>query len=241
MHMLDRIINRIVVLLGSRLQRAEAGIAAATLPAFAAPAPGLVIRTPRDISNPGLIRFGRDVKIGPNSVLKATTDFPGGWLKHPAGKHVSQTFSPSITFGDRVTATATLQVVAFERVVIEDDVMFASNVYVSDGQHGRGRGDVPYKYQGIDGVSPVTIGKGSWIGQNVVVLPGTSIGEYSVIGANSVVAGNIPPRSVAVGTPARVVRSWDEATSSWIRPDEVTPVNREPRAVAAAAPGGEGK
>ena len=217
MKTLDKLMNRLAVTVGARLQRAESGVAAGTLPEFAAPAPGLVIRTPRDIGNPQLIRFGRDVKIGPNSVIKATTSFPGSWLRHPEGKHRAQEFNPTIVFGDRVTATWALQVVAFERIEIEDDVMFAGNIYVSDGQHGTARGDVPYKYQGIENVKPVKIGRGSWIGQNVVILPGVTIGEGAVIGANSVVGSDVPPRSLAVGAPARVVKTWDHASSSWVR------------------------
>jgi serine acetyltransferase len=218
MNQLDRLANRLVVALGAHLQRAESRIASATLPAFAGPAPGLVIRLPREIVNPDLIHFGRDVKIGPNSVIKATTRFPGKWLEHPEGEHVSQEFSPEISIGDRVTATSALQLVAFERITIEDDVMFAGNIYVSDGQHGRSEGDRPYKFQGIEGVAPIKIGRGSWIGQNVVVLPGATIGEHCVIGANSLVSGYIPPGSMAVGTPARVVRQWDALSSSWRRP-----------------------
>jgi acetyltransferase-like isoleucine patch superfamily enzyme len=220
MSTIQRIIKRLTVAVGSRLQSVESAGAASTLPKFAAPAPGLVIRTPRDIGNPQLIRFGRNVKIGPNSVVKATTRFPGSWLRHPEERHLSQEFSPAITFGDRVTATWALQVVAFERITIEDDVMFAGNIYISDGQHGTNRGDVPYKYQGIEGISPVTIGKGSWIGQNVVILPGVTIGENAIIGANSVVSSSVPARSLAVGAPARVVKSWDTATSSWKRAAE---------------------
>jgi acetyltransferase-like isoleucine patch superfamily enzyme len=216
MDLLDRLTNGLFIWLGQSIQSVEPGVAARTLPRFATPAHGLVIRLPRDIVNPHLIRFGRDTKIGPNSVLKATTGYPGRWLQHPEGRHVAQTFTPLIVFGDRVTATSSLQVVAFERIVIEDDVMFAGNIYVSDGQHGRTRGDRPYKFQGIEGVSPVRIGRGSWIGQNVVILPGSDIGELSIIGANSVVSGTVPPRSLAVGAPARVVRTWDPNREAWI-------------------------
>jgi acetyltransferase-like isoleucine patch superfamily enzyme len=55
---------------------------------------------------------------------------------------------------------------------------------------------------------PVTIGDGSWIGYGSVVLPGASIGDHVVIGANSVVTGEIPSYSVAVGSPAKVIRRY---------------------------------
>ena len=54
---------------------------------------------------------------------------------------------------------------------------------------------------------PVRIGDNVWLGVRVIVLPGVSIGDGSVIGAGSVVTDDIPPRSLAVGAPARVIRS----------------------------------
>ena len=121
--------------------------------------------------------------------------------------------------GQRVTATASLQIVAFARVTVEDDVMFAANVFVCDATHSAERGDVPYKYQGMTEPVPIRIGHGSWIGQNVVITPGVSIGAQCVVGANSVVTASIPDHSVAIGVPARVVRSWDPSTGRWRRPD----------------------
>ena len=61
------------------------------------------------------------------------------------------------------------------------------------------------------------IGKNSWIGSGAIILPGSKIGDHVVIGANSVVTGEIPSYSVAVGSPARVVRQYDG--TSWERPE----------------------
>ena len=51
------------------------------------------------------------------------------------------------------------------------------------------------------------IGDGSWLGHGTVVLPGAQIGRHGVVGANSVVTGDVPDFSVAAGAPARVIRS----------------------------------
>lgn len=194
---------------------AGGGAPEAALPRFATPAEGFVMQPPRTIAHPERIHLGRDVKLGPDSVLKANVRYPGSWLRHPDGAHVEQAFDPVIRIGDRVTATAALQVVAFTSVTIEDDVLFAANVFVADGTHAMTRGDVPYKYQGIGPVAPVRIGRGSWIGQNVVIMPGTEIGELCVVGANSVVTKSLPARSVAVGAPARVVKCWSDEDGAW--------------------------
>lgn len=186
-----------------------------TLPVFATRADGFEMHRPRTITNPAAIHLGTAVKLGAGSELKANTSFPGGWMRHPDGRHVSQTFQPVIRIGDRVTATGGLHVVAFKEIIIEDDVMFAANIFVSDGMHGTTTAEEPYKYQGITGIAPVRIGRGSWIGQNVVVMPGVTIGELAVIGANSVVTRDVPARTVAVGAPARVVKRWDMTAQAW--------------------------
>lgn len=188
-----------------------------TLPEFASPAPGFEMQLPRSIVNPHAMRIGTGVKLGPGSELKANVRYPGGWLRHPTGEHVGQTFEPSIVIGDRVTATAALHVVAFGEIVIEDDVMFAANVFVADGTHASATGDVPYKYQGITPPQPVRIGRGAWIGQNAVIMPGVTIGELAIVAANSVVNRDVPPRTIAAGSPARHVKRYDLVAQEWLR------------------------
>ncbi|GAB2547825.1 sugar O-acetyltransferase [Brachybacterium huguangmaarense] len=61
--------------------------------------------------------------------------------------------------------------------------------------------------EGWEGAEPITIGDNVWIGGGVIVCPGVTIGEDSVIGAGSVVTRDIPARSLAVGNPARVIRT----------------------------------
>ncbi len=213
--MLNKVFRKIALQLGIALQGVEGGVAQATLPSFATRPRGLVIQLPRQLGNPERIFLGDEVKLGPNSVLRAIQDSPGSWLAHPEGEQVRQRFEAEVHIGHRVTATSALQVVAHERITIEDDVMFASNVFICDGLHSYERGDLPYKYQGIFRIAPIHIGRGSWLGQNVVVMPGVTIGELAVIGANSVVTRDVPRQSVAVGSPARVIRRWDAESERW--------------------------
>ena len=107
---------------------------------------------------------------------------------------------------------------AAESIVLEEHVLLARNVYISD--HGHAYEDIsrPIMAQGISRPAPVRIGRHTWLGQNVVVLPGVTIGEHCVIGANSVVRNSIPAFSVAVGIPARVVKTYNKETSRWDKP-----------------------
>ncbi|EEF62375.1 transferase hexapeptide repeat containing protein [Pedosphaera parvula Ellin514] len=104
---------------------------------------------------------------------------------------------------------------AARQVVLGEHVLLARNVYISDHAHAFEDITIPIMHQGINNIKPVSIGKHTWLGQNVVVLPGVTIGEHCVIGANSVVNSSIPDYSVAVGSPARVVKQYNVATKRW--------------------------
>ena len=104
---------------------------------------------------------------------------------------------------------------AAKQVVIGEHVILARNVYISDHAHAFENIKIPIMDQGINKVAPVSIGRETWLGQNVVVLPGVTIGQHCVVGANSVVNTSIPDFSVAVGAPARVVRQYNHHTGRW--------------------------
>lgn len=65
---------------------------------------------------------------------------------------------------------------------------------------------------GLESADPITIEDNVWLGGGVIVCPGVRIGEGCVVGAGSVVAKDLPPYSLAVGTPARVIRTLDDST-----------------------------
>ena len=188
---------------------------AADLPRFANAPRNLIIELPRRIFEPHCMQLGDDVKIGPGSLLVAQTHYPTETMRHPLDTRAPQRFDPQIIIGNRVTSTGGLTLAAMHKIVIEDDVMLAGNVLISDGLHGFDSIETPYKYQPMGRIAAVIIGRGCWVGQNVVVMPGVSIGEMSIIGANSVVTRNIPARSIAVGAPAHVIKRWDEARGGW--------------------------
>jgi acetyltransferase-like isoleucine patch superfamily enzyme len=187
------------------------------LPRFANTQRHLTIELPRTIVQPQRIFIGDDVWLGPGSMLLAISHFPTlpVWPRgRPATVH--QEFDPKIVIGHRVTATASLTLAAHQEITIEDDVLIAANVNMTDGSHGFEDADEPYKYQPMFRIAPIVIKRGCWIGQNVMIAPGVTVGELSIIGANSVVTRSIPPRSIAVGAPARVIRTWDEVSRRWV-------------------------
>lgn len=88
---------------------------------------------------------------------------------------------------------------------IENDVLTADKVYISDNAHSYEDLSKPIWKQPIRQLKDVVIGEGSWLGENVCIC-GASVGKHCVIGANSVVTHDIPDYCVAVGAPARVIK-----------------------------------
>ena len=82
------------------------------------------------------------------------------------------------------------------------------------------------------------IGSGSWLGANVIILPGTQIGEHVVVAAGAVVRGEIPDHCVVAGVPAKIVRRF-VAGQGWIAPATKSPPERRrcPSMSASSAPG----
>ena len=90
------------------------------------------------------------------------------------------------------------------KITIGDNVFIAPNVCIVTEEHAM---DVEQRLAGLEYTHPVTIGDNVWICTGAIILPGVTIGANSVVGAGSVVTKDIPPRSLAVGNPCRVIRT----------------------------------
>lgn len=91
-------------------------------------------------------------------------------------------------------------------VTIGENVMMGPDVIIYTQNHCTTNTEIPMRKQGMTELRPVTIEDDVWIGARVCILPGVTIGHGSVVGACAVVSKSIPPYSVAVGNPARVVK-----------------------------------
>lgn len=130
--------------------------------------------------------------------------------------HFGQVLNSHLHIGDHVRVTARGRITCAGNITIEDDVLMAPDVFITDHNHGMNP-EYPggYSPQALI-VKDVKICQGVWLGQRVCVLPGVTIGAHSIIGANSVVTHDIPPYSIAVGAPARVVKVWNHNTKKWV-------------------------
>jgi len=135
----------------------------------------------------------------------------------------SSTVGKLIQFGRNVRINDNVHIGAVESVIIGDRVLIASKVYISDHNHGAYGKDgthsdptVPPFDRPIHS-APVVIEDDVWIGEFVSVLPGVRIGRGSVIGSMTTVTHDIPAYSIAVGSPARVIKQYIVDSGSWER------------------------
>lgn len=101
-------------------------------------------------------------------------------------------------------------------VTVGNHVILAQNIVVSGLNHSYEDIDLPISKQKVS-TALITIEDECWIGANVVITAGVTLGRHSVIAAGSVVTKNIPPYSIAVGNPARVIKRYDFEIRQWVR------------------------
>jgi acetyltransferase-like isoleucine patch superfamily enzyme len=101
-------------------------------------------------------------------------------------------------------------------VTIGNHVIFAQNIVASGLNHSYTDINTPIHEQKII-TAPIVIEDDCWIAANVVITAGVTIGKHSVIAAGAVVTKDIPPYSVAVGNPAKVIRQYDFSSGEWKR------------------------
>lgn len=156
-----------------------------------------------DIMGQDYISVGENFSTGKNVCIHV-------WDKYQ-GCHTG--YNPSLQIGNDVTIADYSYISCINQIVISDGVLFGVNTFICDNFHGNGeRNDlcqIPSKRK-LYSKGPVFIGRNVWLGRNVCIMPNVTIGENSIIGANSVVTKNIPPNSIAVGSPARIIRDFSE-------------------------------
>ena len=119
-------------------------------------------------------------------------------------------YQPQIKIGDNVTVGDDCHIGAINKVIIGDDVLMGSKIYIADHSHGQVKAeekDIRMVQRNLHSKGSVEIGNNVWLGEGVAILPNVKIGSGAIIGSNSVVTKDIPENVVAVGAPARVIRN----------------------------------
>lgn len=129
----------------------------------------------------------------------------------------------TLFFGENFQMNDYVHITAMKSVVIGNNVLFASKIYISDCSHGSYDGNefdsnpeiIPHNR--VLNAKPVVIHDNVWLGEFVSVLPGVIIGKGTIVGANSVVSKSLPPNVIAVGSPAKPIKEFNFETQKWVK------------------------
>ncbi len=152
--------------------------------------------------NPQNIYIGKYCSIGPYCRIETYSDY--GNLKT----------TPQLTIGDSCSIEHAVHIYCVERVEIQKGCLVASGCMITDNNHGTNPEGEIYSHQPLN-AKPTIIKENVWLGENVCVLSGSVVGKRSIIGANSVVSGEIPDYSIAVGSPAKVIKKYNFESKKW--------------------------
>lgn len=126
-------------------------------------------------------------------------------------KYMGKDFSSEIIIGDGASFGPNNHITCALKIQIGKNFLTGGGVLITDNSHGQGlmaEMSLAPAAREVCSKGPIIIGDNVWIGENVSVLPGVVIGDNVVIGSNAVVVKDIPSYSVAVGNPARVIKTF---------------------------------
>jgi lipopolysaccharide O-acetyltransferase len=165
---------------------------------------GSLIRSPFYIRKVGSLKIGKDFRVGSGAVIEILSQ------------------EGTLVIGDSFRAASRLHIGCISKITIGNNVLVASDVYISDHSHGCYNGSTQSEPGSIVNnrnliAKEINISNNVWIGEKVCILPGVNIGENSIIGALSVVTKDVLANSIYVGCPAKIIKQYDEISKSWIK------------------------
>ena len=155
------------------------------------------------------ISIGKQCKFGSFFWLEAVDHYYG------------QKLNPNIEIGNDVVINDFVHIAAVNSVKIGDRCLIASKVLITDHSHGIYDGSdqsspaEPPVFRKLSSKKGVIIGENVWLGEYVSVLPGAIIGDGVIVGANSIVVGELPANTICVGSPAKPIKCFSFETNTW--------------------------
>jgi acetyltransferase-like isoleucine patch superfamily enzyme len=164
------------------------------------------IEWPRTLRGRGNIFIGHSSHVRSHSHIEAVNEFG------------SQSYSPRIVIGDGVYVGRYAYLTSCNSITIGNGTVLSEHVYVTDLNHGFDPEGGPIMKQSLTSKGPVCIGENCFLGYRASVMPGVTLGNWCIVGANSVVTKSFPAYSMIVGQPAQVIRLYSTERGLWIDP-----------------------
>lgn len=157
------------------------------------------------ISKTARIIGGKQILIG-NSVRIDNGSIVSTWSEY-GGEH----YTPQLNIGDGVHISDYCHISCINSITIENNVLLGKKVLINDNAHGitdnYSHLNIPPEKRPLSSKGKIHISENVWIGEGASILAGVTIGQGSIIGTNAVVTKDIPPYSIAVGIPAKVIKN----------------------------------
>lgn len=155
-----------------------------------------------------IVRPGFSLLVGGEYITIGNNCRLGKSIQLTAWETQEEVGPQKIVIGENCAIGEGAHITAIKSIIIGNNVLIGKRVLITDNAHGRSEDillNVPPEKRELYSKGAVLIGDNVWIGDKVSILPGVTIGDNSIVGANSVVTKSIPPKSVAVGNPARII------------------------------------
>lgn len=202
--------NGLMITAGSAYKRLTSRIVSRALARQIGAGPGFLVGPHSHIRGCRHIAIGKNFSAGLYLRLEAVVE------------HGDTRYSPCIRIGDNVSVSDFVHIAAVELVEIHDGVLMGSKIHITDHAHGSYSSnpgsdpEIPPALRPLSNGGAVCIGRNSWIGEMVNILPGVTIGTGCIIGAGSVVTRDIPDHTIAVGSPAKPIKRYDRSLQAWV-------------------------
>lgn len=159
--------------------------------------------------------IGVDVKLVNRGKIKVFKNV----IIRPSSHIYAGSKTSIIEFGEGTEIGNHSTISAHNAIIFGKDVLTGPHIFVSDHNHEYCNPAIAVSKQGVryDKGGKVTIGDGTWIGTNAVIVGNVRIGRHCVVGANSVVTKDIPDYCVAAGIPAKIIKKYNFDTCTWDR------------------------
>lgn len=167
---------------------------------------GSALHRPRILRGRKQIRIGDRCLVLSHSLIDAISEYRG------------KRYCGSIAIGNDVYIGRYVYLVAAHGITISDGCVLSEHVYITDENHGYNPLRGPIMEQDLESKGQVVLGANSFLGYRVVVMPGVTLGEWCIVGANSVVTRSFPSYSMIAGVPAKLIKVFSHERQEWIAP-----------------------
>lgn len=167
------------------------------------------IERPRILQGRRHIHIGTATHIKSDGYIAAITNYAG-----------SQ-YAPRVCIGNDVYIGRSAYISCCDQVNIGNGTVLSEHVYITDLNHGFDPTAGLIMKQALESKGAVSIGENCFLGYRAVIMPGVSLGNWCIVGANSVVTHSFPAYSMIAGTPARLIRQYQANERRWVSTDNL--------------------